>query len=190
MRHYLLTILLLQSLVSLSQYDYEPTKEHPFGRLNPDAPKELADYKSLIGNCDCKSVVRVDRDNWADTVDMKWAYRYIMNGLAVQDQTLRADGSHSGSIRQFNTDSSSWYVHFYSSGTSVPSLPTWSGGMEGNNIVLYNEQAAPNGMEGLYRITFSDISSNGFNWEGAWTTKDESIIYPSWRIFCLKVEDE
>lgn len=29
-----------------------------------------------------------------------------MNGMAVQDETLKIDKAHSGSIRQFNTDSS------------------------------------------------------------------------------------
>ncbi|MEP5610934.1 MAG: hypothetical protein ABJP45_01730, partial [Cyclobacteriaceae bacterium] len=104
MRKSIILILVLQSFYSFSQYDYAATAENPFGKLNPDAPKEVADYKNLIGICDCKSVTRIDRDNWADTVDMKWTFKYIMNGLAVQDQTLKADGTHSGSIRQYNAD--------------------------------------------------------------------------------------
>ncbi|MEP1097249.1 MAG: hypothetical protein ABJG78_19190 [Cyclobacteriaceae bacterium] len=190
MRSSIILILLLRSFVSFSQYDYSPTAKNPFGKLNPDAPKEVADYKDLIGICDCKSVKRIDRDNWADTVDMKWTYKYILNGLAVQDETLKSDGTHGGSIRQYNVDSSMWYVHFYTSSVSAPALPAWGGGMKDGEIVLYRDQLAPNGMEGFFRITFSDISKQGFNWNGAWTSKDESIIYPTWRIFCSKTEDE
>jgi len=189
MRKSIILILILQSFSSFSQYDYAATVKNPFGKLNPDAPKEVADYKDLIGTCDCKSIARIDRDNWADTVAMKWTFKYIMNGLGVQDQTLKADGTHSGSIRQFNADSSMWYVHYYTSRASVPVLPAWGGGMRGDKIVLYNDQPAPNGTEGFFKITFSDISSEGFNWTGAWTSKDESIIYPTWKIFCLKTED-
>ncbi|MEP5612073.1 MAG: hypothetical protein ABJP45_07470, partial [Cyclobacteriaceae bacterium] len=68
--------------------------------------------------------------------------------------------------------------------------PAWGGGMQNGEIILYNDQPAPNGMEGFFRITFSDISDKGFNWNGAWTSKDESIVYPTWKIFCRKSESD
>ena len=53
-------------------------------------------------------------------------------------------------------------------------------------MVLYMEQPAPNGMEGYYKIIFSDISDKGFNWLGQWVSKDKTIAYPTWKIFCKK----
>ena len=170
-----------------AQYEYEPNDEYPFGRINPEAPKEVSDFAALIGECKCKSVARIDQNTWADSVDMIWRWKYIMNGWGVQDETLKADGTHSGSIRQFNADSSSWYVHYYSNATPLPTLSSWEGGMKGDNIVLYKDQTSPGGIDGYYRLTFSNISNKGFNWVGEWVTKDEtSFIYPTWKIFCKR----
>lgn len=175
------------SLVMFGQYDYEPSKKFPFGQPNPAGPEELMDWSSLIGECECKSVSRINQTTWADTVTMIWKFKYIMNGLAVQDETLKEDGSHSGSIRQFNSDSSKWYVHYYSSNSAANALPAWEGAKRDNgNIVLYRDSPAPNGTPGFYRLTFSDISDNGFNWAGEWTNKAETFTYPTWKIFCKR----
>ncbi|MCG2589455.1 hypothetical protein [Rhodohalobacter sulfatireducens] len=40
------------------------------------------------------------------------------------------------------------------------------------------------------RLTFSNISKDGFDWAGDWVNKDESILYPFWRIYCTKEEGE
>ncbi|HCT53346.1 MAG TPA: hypothetical protein DF712_12910, partial [Balneola sp.] len=75
----------------------------------------------------------------------------------------------SGSIRQFNADSSKWYVHYYASASASPALPVWEGSkVEENKIVLYRRQAAPNGTDGYYRLTFYEITDESFNWVGEW----------------------
>lgn len=189
-------ILLFSFLSSLSisifcqEYKaYEVSKENPFGLLNPNAPKELADYAPLIGVCDCISESRNPDKSWAEPVKMSWTFKYIMNGLAVQDETVKEDGTYSGSIRQFNVDSVIWYVHYYSTSSAVPNLPAWQGGMKDGKIILYMEQKAPNGTEGFYKITFSDISGEGFNWLGEWVNVGETFSYPTWKISCKKRKD-
>ncbi len=183
--------LILISFNVFCQYDYEASDKYPFGKLNPEAPPQVADYAELIGRCNCKSVIRVDQSTWADTLSMLWTFKYIMNGMAVQDETLKADGGYTGSIRQFIADSSRWYVHFFSQVAPSTTLPSWEGGKtENGNIVLYRDQRAPNGLEGDYKITFSNIKNEGFNWVGEWISKDRTIVYPTWRIFCTKVIDD
>ena len=181
-------LVLLCATFSLSaQYDYEPSKEYPYGRLNPDAPQAVADYAALIGKCNCSYSTRNSEGNWSEPSGMTWVFKYIMNGMAVQDETLKPDGIHAGSIRQFNADSSKWYVHYYTMTAKPASLPSWEGGKNDNgDIVLYNEQKAPNGMEGFYKITFSNISEEGFNWLGAWVDPQETIVYPLFKITCEK----
>lgn len=188
-RHYTLYVLCLLAIPAFAQrqYEYSPTDQFPYGKAHPEAPEAFLDYAPLIGISDCKSVSRVSQSEWADTVSMEWHWKYIMNGWALQDETLKADGTHSGSIRQYNADSAQWYVHYYTSSAASSSLRTWKGSPRaGGDILLYNNQPAPNGAEGYFMIRFSEITNHGFNWEGAWTDLTETIHYPTWRIFCTK----
>ncbi len=182
----LIALACISALASAQVYPNEPSSQFPFGRPHPDGPKELADFEPMIGTCECKSLTRISQTEWADTVMMDWKFRYIMDGWGVQDETLKADGAHSGSIRIFNADSARWYVHYYSSaGTSAP-LSSWEGNREDNKIVLYRDQSAPNGTPGFYRLTFSDFSEEGYNWIGEWVNKAETFSYPTWKIFCKR----
>ena len=183
-------LILLSAFNAYSQsYAYEPNEEFPYGRLNPDAPEQVGDFQGLIGDCNCKSVSRISQSEWADTVNMRWTFKYIMNGTAVQDMTLKEDGIHSGSIRQYNADSLRWYVHYYSSSVATPTLSAWEGNkIDDGTIVLRRDQVAPNGMAGKYRLTFSNISEEGYDWAGEWVDTSETIIYPTWRIFCKRTD--
>jgi hypothetical protein len=188
----IVAVLLISSAVvaqhSMNTYEYEPNEEYPYGRINPEAPEELADFGPMIGKCHCKSISRIDQNSWADTVDMTWIFKYIMNGMAVQDETLKADGKHSGSIRQFIADSAQWYVHYYSSAGPTTTLSTWEGSKsDDGNIILYRDNTAPNGTPGWYRLTFSEVSDKGFDWVGEWVNKTETFLYPTWKIHCTKM---
>ncbi len=181
----LITIAVLLPSFVLAQYDFEPSFEHPYGLPNPDAPEQITDFAPLIGTCNCKSQSRNPDQTWAEPVDMVWKFKYIMNGMGIQDETLKADGRHSGSIRQFIADSTKWYVHYYSSGTPTPRLATWEGvKTEEGKIVLYKEQKAPNGTDGFSRLTFYDINENGYKWVGEWVDKTETVAFPFWKIDC------
>jgi len=180
-------LFLFCSFIVFSQYEYEISHEFPFGKPNPNAPEQIKDFDPVIGLCNCKSQIRNQDGTWAEPVDMIWKFKYIMNGMAVQDETYKMDQTFAGSIRQFNKDSAAWYVHYYSAGYASPTLSAWKGNKtENGDIILYKEQKAPNGMEGFYKITFSNISKEGFNWLGEWVNTDESIIYPTWKIDCIK----
>lgn len=178
--------LLFCSSLMFCQYNYEASDEFPFGQAHPEAPQQIKDFQPMIGECDCKSVTRKQDQSWADPVDMVWRWKYILNGMGVQDETLKADGKHSGSIRQYVADSSRWYVHYYSSGSPSTTLPVWEGNKNDSSIVLYREQKAPNGMEGSYRLTFYDMTDKGYKWVGEWVDKTEKIIYPTWKIECAR----
>jgi hypothetical protein len=72
------------------------------------------------------------------------------------------------------------------SSSVAPVLGCWEGNRTGNKIILYREQAAPNGLEGFYKLTFFDITNKGYHWLGEWVDKQESFSYPTWKIFCKK----
>lgn len=183
-----LSFLFFTSLL-LSQYSYEASEEFPFGQPNPEAPEQIKDFEPMIGSCNCKSTARKQDGSWNDSEDIIWKWKYIMNGRAVQDETLKPDGSHSGSIRQFIQDSSRWYVHWYSSKTPSTKFPVWEGNKKEGKIILYKDQTAPNGTEGFFRLTFYDMSDSGYKWVGEWTDKTEKIVYPTWKIECVRKEE-
>ena len=169
-----------------AQYNYDASKELPFGKANPEAPEQIKDYELMIGECDCKSTRRNPDGTWAESEDMTWRWKYILNGMAVQDETLKANGGHGGSIRQYIADSSRWYVHWFSSKTPSTKFPVWEGNKKDGKIVLYREQKAPNGTDGFYRLTFYDISKSGYKWIGEWVDKTETVVYPTWKIDCTR----
>ncbi|MEW7291078.1 YybH family protein [Aquimarina sp. 2304DJ70-9] len=179
-------LFLLFYTITWGQGTYEPSVDYPFGQPNPNAPKEILDFEPLIGICDCISKRRNKDKTWAEPNKMTWEFKYIMNGMGVQDQTLKEDGKHAGSIRQFIADSSRWYVHYYSSATPTSVLSAWEGNKKDDKIILYRKQKAPNGMDGFYKINFYDINANGFKWLGEWVNTDESFSYPTWEIACIK----
>lgn len=183
------TLLSFNSNLYSQVFIYNPSPDHPYGLPHPDAPAHIKDYSEMIGSRSCKSVSRISQTEWADTVSMIWEFSYIMNGTVVQDLTYKEDGTHSGSIRQYNSDSSRWNVHYFTTATPVATLPAWTGTREENKIILYKDQTAPNGTPGYMRLSFYDISNEGYNWVGEWTDKSESFSYPTWKIFCTKTED-
>ncbi len=171
-------------------YMYVPNQQHPYGQLNPAAPPAVKDFAALIGRAECISTARIDQNNWAKPQAMTWVFKYIMNGMAVQDETHKVDGSHSGSIRQFNPETGKWLVHYYTTNAVPDVLPAWQGGAEDGNLVFRKAQQAPNGMEGKYRLTFYNISADGYEWKGEWVDAAEQVVYPTWKISCVKQHDK
>jgi ketosteroid isomerase-like protein len=179
------------SFFSFSQNEYSVSDTHPYGLANPNAPEQIKDFQPLIGKCNCESTLRNADGTWAETQTITWEWKYIMNGMAVQDETIKPDGKHSGSIRQFIPDSSKWYVHYYSTSFPTPTLPAWEGNKVSNDsIVLYRPQKAPNGIDGKYRISFYNMSDNGYDWIGEWVDLSEKVVYPTWKISCKRDKKE
>lgn len=186
-KHRVITFALcLLSYGLVAQFDFDASKEHPFGMPNPDAPEQIKDFEPMIGICDCLSETRNKDQTWAAPIKMIWKFKYILNGMGVQDETLKEDNSYSGSIRQVDPESGKWFVHYYSYPNMTKQLSVWEGEKEGDKIVLYRDSNAPDGTEGFYRLTFYDVDSEGFKWVGEWTDKAEQIVYPTWKISCKK----
>ncbi len=183
--------LLLLIIVSISYCTTTAQQNSQFGKIHPEAPKQLLDYQELIGLHQCLSTKRDQQGNFPDTVSFIWSFKYIFNGIAVQDETWKEDGSYTSSIRQFDTDSVSWLVtYFTSQGISFPA-PHWTGEpRKDNKIQLYRPQKAPNGFDGYSRLTFQNITDDSFQWKGDWVSVDESFERTFWQITCNKMLDD
>lgn len=180
----ILTCFCLCAQVSPGAMQYEPSQAHPFGQLNPEAPSQVGDFAPMIGKCTCRSLSRNPDGTWADTVDMVWQFKYVLNGTAVQDEVWR-DGNYASSIRQYQADSAQWVVSYYSYPIVAYNPGVWHGAKQNDGtIVLKQSQVAPNGMQGHSVLTFYGMSDQGFNWKGAWVKDDETITYPFRMIWC------
>lgn len=166
--------------------DYEPSSKNPFGLPNPEAPDGVRDFHPMIGICDCRSVQRNPDGAWQDTLDMVWKFKYIMNGFAVQDEVWRENDLYAGSIRMYHPDSAQWVVSYFSYPAVAWTPGIWHGSKIGDQVILTRPYTTANGMEGVSRLTFYDMTEQGFRWKGEWIKDDGSIVYPFWTIDCEK----
>ncbi len=173
--------------VHKSHHANDPSQEFPFGKVHPDAPEQVMEFGSLIGMYDCRSVQRNPDQNWGDTTMLEWRFSFVLNGMAIQDETWHENGWYATSIRQFHPDSAVWVVG-YSSSRGVTTTPgVWLGGKEGDDIVLRMPQRSPGqGIPGMSRLTFYDITDRGFRWKGEWVDSAGTIVYPFWMIDAVK----
>jgi len=163
---------------------YDPGPGQPFGRANPEAPEELAQFAFLIGRNDCTEKVRgPSGGDWIER-ERTWDAHYALNGWAILDNGVSAAGAN-GNMRIFDTSDGRWKVSFFSTPGFGNGL--WEGGMRGPDMVLERPQKAPGtALDGTSRLTFSAITDASFNWQGEWISQDGSVIYPFWTISCHK----
>jgi hypothetical protein len=159
-----------------------------YSRINEDlSSPSLTDFSEMIGTCKCKSKRKGNDGKWLEPVDATWTFKYIMNGKGVQDDFSLADGLSGGSIRQYNEKEESWYVHYYASNSPTATLQSWKGKKtRENNIILYSPEKSPSGDDGFLKLSFYEISKNGYKWKGEWVNKNESKVNPFWMIDCVK----
>ncbi len=163
---------------------YEPSARHPFGRPNPQAPPELAQFDFMVGENDCVEQ-RIDNGTgeWIDGV-RSWDAYYYMNGFAIRDSG-KSGATTNGNIRIYDAAAKEWVVTFFSA--PAYSSGAWRGKLEGSNIVLRQAQKAPGtNFDGFSTLTFFNVSDRGFDWTGEWVSEDGSVVFPFWRIQCQK----
>lgn len=191
----ILIILLFAAETSFAQMkvakiaEFRPGSEAPFGKLNPKAPPETAQFSFMIGEFDCVSEQRNQDESWQEPAAMIWSSRYFLNGYGIQDYSWKENNSYSSSTRIYDTTNMEWVVTFYSAPKFSGTPATWKGGKKEDDMVLKRDQKAPNGMEGVSRLTFYDIGENGYKWIGEWVSEDGSIVYPFWKISCERIDE-
>ena len=181
------TLSLLAAEQRANELLFEPSEEFPFGRPNPDAPPELAQFAFMVGRNDCSEErLNSATGEWENST-RTWDAAYYLNGYAIRDSG-RSGLANNGNIRLFDSESGQWVVTFF----SMPNFGSgiWRGGMEGKNMVLRQPQKAPGtDLDGVSRLTFSGISSSSFDWDGEWVSADGSVVFPFWKIRCTRRVD-
>jgi len=164
--------------------EYEPNAEFPYGRPNPAAPAELSQFAFIVGANDCtEERLNQASGEWV-AGERTWDAYYYINGYAIRD-TGRSGNTSNGNIRIYDANLGQWKVHFFS--MPVYGTGIWTGGMEGDEMILRLPQKAPGtDLDGFSTLTFSNISVDGFDWVGEWISGDGEIVFPFWSISCHK----
>lgn len=140
---------------------YEASAAYPYGRPNPDAPTELAQFAFFIGEYECVDRQKNAEGEWREFPAF-WNARYFLNGFGIQDHYY-ADGFQTSNIRVFFPNENVWKVTY----VSAPSYGTgtWEGTKQGDDIVLERHPNPPNSAAAFSRLTFYDITDESFEWK-------------------------
>lgn len=148
----------------------------PFGRPNPNGPKELADFGFAIGDWTYITTLTTSIDeepNWNQPVlpSGTWRFRYGLDGWVVQDEFDQPLGNGTSarmvSIRAFDQEAGFWRVR----GTG-PSYPGWDEfevrRLEGQVVMIgvSARTASTSGGNLVERITFHDFKPDSWKRTG------------------------
>lgn len=141
-----------------------------FGRLNPAAPPQTAQFAFLIGVWDCKTKFLTPQGNHAEA-SATWTGRYILDGWAIQDDWVsrRPDGTefHGTNIRSFNPETKKWDNRWLAAGTLQ--WKYFESEQQGETMVMIGGEGRDPRGEFIDRNTFYEITPRSWKW-----TKDRS----------------
>ncbi len=163
--------------------DFEPTPAYPFGRPNPNAPAEIAQFEFMIGECDCVDEIRNPDGSWRRTAAV-WNAKYFLNGHAIQD-LYWSDSFATSNIRIFDPDRGRWFVNFFSMPSPNVSPRQWVGKQEreGDDTRMVMWAGSADGKNGS-RLTFFDIRDEGFRWKSEVLV--EGVATVGWKSDCRR----
>lgn len=157
----LLLALASSALAQKMDGPYNPSPEHPFGLKNPDAPEELEQFAFMIGHFDCKDRIRQPDGSWLE-FPSTWHGYYFLNGYGIIDRYWSGRFA-TANTRVFDPSSQTWKVTFF----KMPGYTSgvWEGRKEGERLVMKRHTTRPDGSQALSRLTFYDISQEGYEWK-------------------------
>lgn len=161
---------------------YEPSPAFPFGRLNPEAPPETAQFAFMVGEFDCVDQILNPADGSWQTFKAIWNASYFLNGYGIQDKYWSAQVVTSN-IRVFDRKKKKWVVTYFKKPDYASGV--WEGEKEDDKLVMRQEIKSPDGKStGASRLTFYDISDEGFAWIAEAVFGDQAR--PSWKSSCKR----
>lgn len=172
------TIILSHS--SLAQEGFNP------GKLNPDAPKETAQFGQLAGIWNAEQTSRNKDGTWSEkTTDAEWRWYYILDGHAIQDDWYSPDSTNTlqwvgTNIRIYNPDEKQWHMAWIDK--TNRRLATFTATLEHDEIIMQGTNAKGRKIRNI----FSDISAESFNWTQQWTLDGGKSWVEVARIHCTR----
>jgi hypothetical protein len=146
--------------------------DQKFDQPNPKAPADLLRFAFLVGEYECKAVVKLGRGEWR-TFHASWTGRYILDGYVIADE-YRMTGPAAEllvlgvNLRTYDQARQTWNIKWLNAlaGTWTDLGPEELGGvkLDGDSVVYeFKEPLAPHAYT---RATYTNISKTHFTWRG------------------------
>ena len=146
-----------QETKDISLKDYGTSKDYPFGRINPKAPKELLQMSFMIGNFDRSARSLKNDGTWTIWVKGEWNAKYFMNGFAIIDESFNyRNGATTSNIRFYDVKDKIWKVTWF----KEPGYSTTyaEGVKEGDDLVIID-------ISDGNKYIFYDIQKDSYKWK-------------------------
>lgn len=139
---------------------YEPSETFPFGRLHPQAPPETTQYAFMIGEWSCDEQRRRPGEPW-QTFPSKMVATYFLNGYGIRNYTYMPTAA-AAMTYAYDLSNEVWQI---TNVTAPDFRPTeWVGRQEGDTMIAETESVGPQGTPVTLRITFFNMTSDGYEW--------------------------
>lgn len=123
-----------------SRLSHDPSSRYPFGRQNPEAPPETAQFAFMIGHNDCQEERLINATGEWISGRRSWDTSSYLDGFAIRDSGSAGSGTN-GNVRIFDPATGQWHVTFFS--IPVYGSGVWRGCMVEDRIELERPQKAP-----------------------------------------------
>ncbi|MEM9075391.1 MAG: hypothetical protein AAGC43_00050 [Bacteroidota bacterium] len=138
----------------------------PWGEKNDRAPKGLNQFGKIIGLWRVQNESMDRKGNWSQPKTAFWAFKYIMDGYAIQDLYLKSnDGILGGltQIRAYNRNQNNWTIKSISFSSSLDPMDHVDFvATEKEGVMIMKGQDKT---DNKLRISFYDFKQNSFKWK-------------------------
>lgn len=147
------------------------SSETEFGKPNPSAPPELAEFAFIIGEWNCDVRVKAE-DGAVQTYQATWTGRYILDGYVIADEYRMLD--HAGSVivhgmnfRSYDAEKKAWVMRWLDGTRSfwVELGPDALGGVRADAGTIQFKLVDLFAPDAVSRVTFSNITADRFTWK-------------------------
>lgn len=138
--------------------------ENPWGTKNEKAPEEVRQFGQIAGLWLIQNESMNRQGEWSAPDTAYWAFKYILDGYAVQDLYLvERDGVYGSltQIRLFQPEEENWRIKYISTNSDGTTQHGDFIATEEDGAMVMNELELK---EGSVRITFFDMQSDSFQW--------------------------
>lgn len=136
-----------------------------YGRLNPDAPAQTAQFEFILGAWNCKTRFMGPDGNYREG-EATWTGYYVLDGWAIKDDwhSVAPDGTEfrGFNIRSFNTETGKWDNRWLPQVTLQ--WKYYESEQVGDTMVMTGGEGTDG--QGTYvdRNTFYDIAAEHWKW--------------------------